>query len=91
MFIIFHFKFIQQHFCRALFVEIWDILRVDYHVISAFVSAPAAMSFYLFRHYGLVLRVLCHNTSTRLLFVVLFCPKFNSMVTIVVNILSFVQ
>lgn len=47
MFIKFHFKFIQQHFCRALFVEIWDISRVDYHVISAFVNKPAAMSFYL--------------------------------------------
>lgn len=34
MFIKFHFTFIQQHFCRLLFVVIWDILRVDYLVTS---------------------------------------------------------
>lgn len=46
LFIKFHFTFIQQHFCRQLFVMIWDILRVDQPVTSM----SGDVFFYL--HYG---------------------------------------
>lgn len=62
MFIKFHFTFIQQHFCRTLFVQIWDILRMDCLVTSTFVSGRRRCLFMLPALWS-ALRALCHNSE----------------------------
>lgn len=61
MFIKFHFTFIQQHFCRQLFVAIWDIFRVNCLVTFISFKSRRRHPFCKTSYYGLLLRVLCHN------------------------------